>query len=312
MNIRASSLRPLWLALGILVATLPGRVAQAQSPQELFQKAVFLISRARFDESVEHLGRARAATKDAALLGRIHLYLGINHSILGHPAKSDEAFRTALRHNPDLKLDPKRIKASIVKRFNTIRASRGELKVDADVQGAKVFLDGKEVGTTPYQVKLPAGQVQVRIHDPEGGQSHEQQVTLASGDAAQVTARLAPDAPPRVAPPAGRKRIWTWVAAGTAAVSLGVAIGLGLSAKSDNKTYEDLPDNAADEGAELESSGRAKYISSAVLFGVAGAAAVTSVVLFFMEGKGGERKAAGARLHVVPGPSPGVVFATSF
>ncbi len=46
------------------------------------------------------------------------------------------------------------------------------------------------------------------------------------------------------------------------------------------------------------------------MFGVAGAAAATSVVLFFLEGRGGERRA--ASVSVVPGPNPAVVFSGRF
>ena len=299
-----------WIVLGLLMALFPDRGVLAQSPRELFQKGVFLISRARFDESIKHLKQAEAATRDPALLGRIHLYLGINHSILGDTAKSDEAFREALRHNPELKLDPRRIKASIVERFKTISASTtGELKVDADVPGAEVLVDGKKVGATPYSTRLPVGAYQVKVVHPPSGANHQQRVVVGHGTAHQVTARLAPRPGPTPAP--GRKRFWTWVVGGTAAVALGVAIGLGVSAKSDNKTYLDPP-TGSEEGASLESSGRAKALGSNVMYGVAGALAATSVVLFFMEGRGGERKSAGVRLYVVPGPSPGVVFSTRF
>ena len=313
MDKRASSKRlrrAPWIVFGILMVLFPVHSVLAQSPQELFQKGVFLISRARFDESIKHLNQAKEATRDPALLGRIHLYLGINHSILGDSARSDESFREALRHNPELKLDPKRIKASIVERFKTIRASsRGELKVGADAPGAEVLVDGKKVGATPYVAQLPVGVHQVKVVHPRSGASYEERVTIVHGTPCLVTARLAPRPGPANEP--GRKRVWTWVAAGTAAVTLGVAIGLGVSAKSDNDTFFDLPPTAKN-GADLESSGRAKALGSNVMYGVAGALAATSVVLFFFEGKEGERKTAGMGLQVVPGPSPGLLFSTSF
>ena len=299
-----------WLALGILLALLPARGALAEPPAELLKKAVFLISRARFDESMALLNRARAATRDPALLGRIHLYLGINHSILGDNAKCDEEFREALRHNPQLKLDPRRIKASIVERFNAIRAAlRGELRVAADIPGAEVLVDGKKVGTAPYSAPMPPGVYLVRVRDPRGGASHQQRVTITAGTPLQVNAKLAPGREP--APTPGRKRIWTWVAAGTAAVALGGAIGLSVSARADNDAYFE-PATSAEDGASLESSGRAKALGSNILYGLAGAAAATSVILFFMEGRGAERQSAGVGLQVVPGPNPGVVFSGSF
>ena len=304
---------PFWRAtltvLAILAATLPATGAHARSPEELLKRGVFLISRARFDDSIKALEQARGRTSDAELLGRIHLYLGINHSILGQEARSDQEFRKALSYNPELQLDPKRIKASIVDRFNSIRDSLpGELAVDADVAGAEVSVDGERAGTTPLRTKLTPGVYTVVVRHPSTGAVHKERVTVARGKTASVSARLVVVDKPR---PTKRKRIWTWVAAGTAAVSLGVAIGLGLSAQSDHKEYRDEEKvTTYDEAKVLESSGKSKALGSSIMFGVAGAAAATSVVLFFLEGRGGERRA--ASVSVVPGPSPAVVFSGRF
>ena len=293
--------------LALLAVTLPAVGAHARNPEELLKRGVFLISRARFDESIKALERARTATSDAALLGRIHLYLGINHSILGQQARADAEFRKALGFSPDLQLDPKRIKASIVDRFNTIRDSlRGELTVDSDVAGAEVLVNGTPAGNAPMSKPLSPGVYAVEVRHPRTGAVHKEQVTVTAGKTARVSARLVVAVKK---PPPARKRIWTWVAAGTAAVSLGVAIGLGVSAKSDHKAYGDAP-TTFEEGADLESSGRGKALGSSIMFGVAGAAAATSVVLFFLEGRGGERRA--ASVSVVPGPNPAVVFSGRF
>lgn len=293
------------LVPGILALLLVCNTASAQNARQLFDKSVLLISQARFDESLVHLNRAREATRDPGLLGRIHLYLGINHSILGDRPRADTAFRKALQYDPGQRLAPNRIKASIVQQFDAIRASMtGELVVEADLPGAEVLLDGKKVGVVPLTRQLPVGTYRVQVRGPDGGPAHQQQVIIGHRQQRRVKATLKIDT-------SSPTRIWTWVAVGTAAAALGVAIGLGVSAKADNDEYW-KQETAPDQGQTLESSGSAKQLGSNVMFGVAGALAVGAVVLFFVEGRTEKAATRQGGLQLLPGPNPGVVFSTSF
>lgn len=87
-------------------------------------------------------------------------------------------------------------------------------------------------------------------------------------------------------------RLWTWVAAGTAA-ALGIsALVVGLSAQS---KYDELSDRCGPDAAGLCPQGdvdsvNTRAIVTDVLWGTALAAGITAVVLFFVEGGGGSKE----------------------
>lgn len=91
-----------------------------------------------------------------------------------------------------------------------------------------------------------------------------------------------------------RRRVWTWVAAGTAA-ALGVsALVLGLSAQS---KYSELEDRCGPDTGGLCAQGdvdsvRTRAVVTDVLWGSALAAGITSAVLFFVEGRGRSERGA--------------------
>jgi hypothetical protein len=95
----------------------------------------------------------------------------------------------------------------------------------------------------------------------------------------------APTPPPPPEQPHKTRRLWTWVAAGTAGALAITALVLGLNAQS---KYDELKDQCQDHCFDRQSdidSVRSRAIATDVLWGVAAAAAVTSVVLFFVEGR---------------------------
>jgi hypothetical protein len=104
-------------------------------------------------------------------------------------------------------------------------------------------------------------------------------------------------------------RSWTWVAAAGTLVVGAVGVGIGVSAQNDYSTYKD-PETPLSQHAGLEDDISAKATTANVMFGVAGALAVTTVVLFFVEGMMGRR---GARATLAPTPGGGqLVLGSSF
>lgn len=93
-------------------------------------------------------------------------------------------------------------------------------------------------------------------------------------------------------------RRWTWIAAAGTLVAGAVGVGIGVSAQSDYSTYKDS-ETPSSQYAGLEDDISAKATTANVMFGVAGALAVTTVVLYFVEGMMGRR---GARATLAPTP----------
>jgi tetratricopeptide (TPR) repeat protein len=108
---------------------------------------------------------------------------------------------------------------------------------------------------------------------------------------------------PATPAPKPRKRIWTWVTGGSAIAVAAIALGLGLKAQSDRNDYRDWKTN--DTG--FINMG---YAATA-MYCVAGALAITSVVLFFVEGKPPKESRAGS-FQPMLGSSWGLGYNRSF
>lgn len=176
----------------------------------------------------------------------------------------------------------------------------GRLNLTSRPAGARVLVDGKEVGLTPVNALVTAGEHEVRI-EVVGYETITRKVKLASGGTTvlDVTLNLAKPEPavekkpeqPTGAQPTGvpetpRKRIWpiwTTVAGAAALAALGAGIGLGVASDSafeeyqttkDPKRYDELQDQVP----ILENASRAMYVT-------AGALAAAAVVLLVVVDK---------------------------
>lgn len=169
------------------------------------------------------------------------------------------------------------------------RLAASAVKVTCNEPGATVTVDGKKVGVTPLKqaIALRPGEYEVKVTKAKH-MSYSTYVTVIAGRVARVKATLrrvqdpvrglGEDAGYDYSDPLPRKRVWTWVLAGTAgafAVAAGVTGGLALSRAGDAP---------ASEGDEADSA-RTLALVSDISTGVAAAAAVGAVVLFFLEGR---------------------------
>jgi hypothetical protein len=231
-----------------LVLSLAAGPALAEQAEELHQEGIFRYSTGKYQRSLEVLHRALQLTRKPALIGRIQLYIGLNHHVLGQPAEATRAFRAALTADPTLTLDPERHKPGIVAAFEELRRS---MKIAPPATGpAPASAPVKQPEATPTPAPAPAPRP-----------------------------APAPAAPPRPTP--GPPRIWTWVAAGTAAAALGVGVGFGIAAESDYAEFQQTNDPVRLE--ELRDSVSTKSTVANVMFLTAGVVAAGAVALFFLE-----------------------------
>ena len=109
---------------------------------------------------------------------------------------------------------------------------------------------------------------------------------------------LEPDAP------RPRKRLWTWIAAGTAGAFAVGAIVMGLNA---NSKFDELDGGCGKTGSctdDQVSSVRSRAVATDILWGTALAAGVTAGVLFFLEGRGSAARAEEADMPRRRRPEP--------
>lgn len=110
-----------------------------------------------------------------------------------------------------------------------------------------------------------------------------------NGSGTTTTTSANPEVTKRPPPPVAKKgRLFTWIAAGGAVVAGGVGAGLGVVAGgADSKLHDKTAASTRTraEADQLVATAGSMSLGANVCYGVAGAAAVTAVILFFVEGK---------------------------
>jgi hypothetical protein len=283
--------RSLLLLLFAVSATCFPFAAAAQ-PRSPLEEGVRLYGHGEYLKSLEVLERAARRSIDPKELGQIYLHLGFDRAILGDQEGAERDLVAALGYDPDLEPDPHRFKQELLDLFRRVRARLGLLEVTANRKGATLALDAPGCRALPARLRLPAGSH--RLEARLGSQVQGRTVSLTAGQSLQVDFVFSePTSRPSAAtsPPGGlagagpggkapsfwqRRRVWTWVAAGsTAAVGI-AATGCGSYAWYLDRHLQTTQDEARRNSIQLTAN---------ILYGVTGALAVTSVVLLFLEGR---------------------------
>jgi tetratricopeptide (TPR) repeat protein len=107
-------------------------------------------------------------------------------------------------------------------------------------------------------------------------------------DAPRSATLTPPPEPPLVVSdgpePAPRKRVFTWAAAGTAAVATGLGVAFGVAMKGAEKALNTPADRSRAEATKLYNDAYGFGTAATISFITAGVAAAAAVVLFFLEG----------------------------
>lgn len=163
-----------------------------------------------------------------------------------------------------------------VRRAAQIAPTTGTLRVRCEREGARVLVDGEEVGRTPVEqdLSLSPGTHRLRA-ELDGYVPFVAEVTINAGTTTSSRVELVPSH--RYEATHG-ERIFTWVAWGLGVVSLGAAIGIGVWA-ADRQSHALNPfDMQALEDARGISAWSDAALGAAIGFGVLG------VILWFVEG----------------------------
>jgi len=167
-------------------------------------------------------------------------------------------------------------------------------------------IDGTAVTGTPVVAELPFGQHEVVVV-ARGYREHRVTVELTAQRSAEVAVTLeamplATDVPVAKAPfvlepppppppllsatpePVTKPRVFTWVAAGVTVAAAGTATGLFVAANGAGRELRAMERSRAEQDA-IVSRGKGLQTGSDVALGIAVAAAITTVVLVFVEGR---------------------------
>jgi len=98
-------------------------------------------------------------------------------------------------------------------------------------------------------------------------------------------AAVPPPPPPVLKQAPQKRRVYTWIAAGTAAAALAAGAYFGWSASQDEDALQSMSDPNGAEAQKYASSAESNAHKANVLYAVAGGAAAAGVTLFFVERK---------------------------
>ena len=270
-----------------LTALLPASRVHASTPQErahareLYTKGQRLFREGDYREAERAFEEAYQTVPNAVVLLSIAECQVRNEEY----AKAIDSLETYLREKPDA-----RDRAEVSSQIEALRSKPATLAVSSNVLGAEIFVDDSDTGAvTPTQLTLSAGEHLVAL-SYEGYLRSEQAVQLDPGGSQSLRVVLELEPPPPVAEPepqpveaepeqARHAGPAIWVLTGVGAAGLVTGITLGALALKKEKEFNDHPTNkTADQGERMA-------LFSDIGFGIAGAAAVSAIVVYFTSGK---------------------------
>jgi hypothetical protein len=115
---------------------------------------------------IQDLDRLPAGAETFSQWTRAMLRLARAEQTLGRGGEAREVLQRLVRANPTVKVDPNQYPPSFVKQVDEVRAqvsalAKRKLAVTATARGAKIFVEGREVGTAPLSLDLPPGRYHV-------------------------------------------------------------------------------------------------------------------------------------------------------
>jgi hypothetical protein len=149
------------------------------------------FKRGDFLSALRILDAAAAEATDDQLLGQIHLVRGQCLAARQDFPGAEEAFSLALKHDPEVSLDPSRVDPDLVKTLERVRGRlRGELVVHANRTGAQVSMDRKSLGQVPLKSTVSIGKHAVEVRSLDGLYGAKQDVVVHYKKTTEVSAQL--------------------------------------------------------------------------------------------------------------------------
>lgn len=286
-------MRVMWLCVALLVPA-PG-LAQTADVNAMVHQGVELRRAHRDLEALEVFQQAWAVSRAPRVLAQI----GFAELALGRWVDAEVHLVEALGAGQDPWIAEHR--GLVVEALGDVGRHVGSLDVRANVPGAVVRVEGREVGALPFArpVRVAAGTTSLEVSAPghlpvrrsivvAPDSLTRETVTLLAADA-WTLGHLAPDGSGRIVPrgrePGATQRVLAWATAGGAVVALGIGVAAlvvrndAVSRWNSNACLvggQTRQQNCGDEESTATTAGGVSvggFVTSAAL-------AVTSLVLF--------------------------------
>jgi hypothetical protein len=294
----------------ILLTILAQALPVTADPQAKEQAQTLLVQGTRL---YEHGDIAGALDKFEAAYGafpspKLMFNIGQANRDLGRPVEALEAFERflvgAADASPETAADARKSVAQLQRKL-------GRIQIDCDKTGAEASVDGKSVGVIPlpdaiwatpghHQVKASHTDTVAAVEDVEVKAGSVSTVTMRLRSLDVLVAASAPkpapnfdvqsaSVPKRASEGWWLGRKWTWVAAGSTVLLAAGAITAGALMQSKFDSLRSScgagnPDRPGCSQSDIDSVSSRQTMAN-VFWGLTAAAAVTTGVLFFVEGR---------------------------
>jgi len=222
-------------------------------------------------------------------------------------AAAERYFRDYLEQGGDEVDDTRR--REVERELERLRGRVANVQITTNVAAAKLFVDGREVGTAPMNepVRLSAGRRLLRAESPDHSPV-SREVDVVGGEDRRFELRFGPDLRSEaraadVIDPGPHPALWTGIATGVFALGAG---GMAFWASVDDRTYDDELERRTSRGEldAIEDRTKTKALVADVLLGTAVVGAAATLVLLLTvdhDPESGESVGRASRLVIGPG-----------
>ncbi len=270
----------LWLAIALSAS---GGLAQQESARELYDRGARAYREARYAEAIESFQRAHQLEPHAELAYN----LGQAHEKLGDLTRAVASFREYLKLAPGAD-DRAVVQTRIENLEQRLQATLPRLGVTSTPAGARLEIDGKPAGTTPFVGALAAGEHEL-VLSIDGVRKTARKVVVGPSGTTELHVELeparSPSAPaPDVEQPASRAAspsLPTWIAFGAGAGALGAALGFELARRGAEDDAESATTQLEHQARFSDAEGHRDR--ARVFAGIGAALVITGGVLLWMD-----------------------------
>jgi hypothetical protein len=183
-----------------LLATAPTPAEPAPPSQEdsHLKRALNALSEADFDLCLREVDAGvKAPPQDDRTLAELFLARARCLAALQRFGAVEAALTQALEHDPEARLDPKRVLPTLVVTLDSLKVRlRGDLEVQVRTPGALLAIDGEEVGPAPLRRSVGIGRHHVVAHSRDGVQTAAEDAVVRPNQATPLVLALPPRPPP--------------------------------------------------------------------------------------------------------------------
>lgn len=210
------------MAAAVLVATssVAAQPACPDAPglKKLTETADTAFAQSRYEEARAGYDLAHRCTKDPALL----FNLSKTHENLGQLADAARAMRAFLRDSPSLSTD---VRTAAERSLDALILKIGRLTVNGNTPGARVLVDGVEIGVVPIDAfDLMPKRIQLSV-EAEGMNPYSETIEIGAGKSVSVKADLTPRL---VVERSADIPFWTWIGFGVGGGATLLAVAAGV------------------------------------------------------------------------------------